>query len=116
MPIDFIFAGFNRVGGYDLSGPTFLLPARIAILENWQNGLIYMGCVLSILLAHEMGHFVMTLVYRVRASLPLCIPLPVSPIGTMGAVMLCRHSVSDQPALGRANDEVLSWPALSDAR
>ena len=42
---------------------------------------------LAILLTHEMGHFVMTLVYRVRASLPYFIPLPISPIGTMGAVI-----------------------------
>lgn len=54
---------------------------------NWKDGLLYMACVLVILLSHEMGHFVMTLVYRVRASLPYFIPLPISPIGTMGAVI-----------------------------
>jgi len=67
--------------------PYFLVPARRAILANWQNGLLYMGCVLAILMTHEMGHFVMTLIYRVRASLPYFVPLPISPIGTMGAVI-----------------------------
>jgi membrane-associated protease RseP (regulator of RpoE activity) len=46
-----------------------------------------MACVLAILLTHEMGHFVLTLIHRVRASLPYFIPLPISPIGTMGAVI-----------------------------
>ena len=64
-----------------------LMPLRIAFLTNWQEGLLYMGCVLAILLTHEMGHFVMTLLHRVRASLPYFIPLPISPIGTMGAVI-----------------------------
>jgi len=63
------------------------MPLRAAIYSNWRQGLLYMGCVLAILFAHEMGHFVMTLIYRVRASLPFFIPLPISPIGTMGAVI-----------------------------
>ena len=67
--------------------PSFI-PLRRIILSNWENGLIYMACVLAILLTHEMGHFVMTLVYRVRASLPYFVPFPISPIGTMGAVIL----------------------------
>src|SRR5262245_49455404 len=46
-----------------LGGPFFQLPARLAILENWRQGLTYMVCVLGILLLHEMGHFVMTLIY-----------------------------------------------------
>ena len=64
-----------------------LMPLRRDILDNWQQGLLYMGCVLAILLVHELGHFVLTLIHRVRASLPYFIPLPISPIGTMGAVI-----------------------------
>ena len=60
---------------------------RWTILNNWQNGLIYMTAVLSILMAHEMGHFIATIIYRVPASLPFFIPFPFSPIGTMGAVI-----------------------------
>ncbi len=91
MPGELIGAGWT-----DISGPFFQLPARLAILEHWRTGLIYMGCVLSILLMHEMGHFVMTLVYRVRATLPMCIPLPISPIGTMGAVIAMDGSQADR--------------------
>ena len=54
---------------------------------NWQQGLIYMGAVLAILLTHEMGHFLQTLRYQIPASYPLCIPVPFSLIGTMGAVI-----------------------------
>ncbi len=57
------------------------------ISTNWQEGLIYMGAVLAILLTHEMGHFVMTVRHRIPASYPLCIPVPINPIGTMGAVI-----------------------------
>jgi membrane-associated protease RseP (regulator of RpoE activity) len=65
-----------------------LMPLRVSLLQNWEPGLLYMACVLAILLTHEMGHFVMTVYYRVRASLPYFIPLPISPIGTMGAVIV----------------------------
>lgn len=57
------------------------------IVNNWQQGLTYMGAVLAILLTHEMGHFIMTLRHRIPASYPLCIPVPFNPIGTMGAVI-----------------------------
>jgi Zn-dependent protease len=67
--------------------PPTLMPLRQNIYQHWRVGLLYMSCVLGILLAHEMGHFVLTLVHRVRASLPFFIPLPISPIGTMGAVI-----------------------------
>ena len=60
---------------------------RQLLIRNWDQGLIYMGCVLAILLTHEMGHFVATLLYRIPASLPFFIPFPVAPIGTMGAVI-----------------------------
>lgn len=62
-------------------------PFRRLVLRHWDQGLTYMGCVLVILLVHEMGHFLATVVYRIPASLPMFIPFPVTPIGTMGAVI-----------------------------
>jgi len=76
--------------------PNFLIAARRAVLVYWQDGLIYMGCVIGILLAHEMGHFLMTVVYRIRATLPMFIPFPISPIGTMGAVIAMDGSKADR--------------------
>ena len=63
------------------------LEFRRTIMTHWQQGLIYMGCVLAILGLHEMGHFLATIRYRISASFPFFIPFPVSPIGTMGAVI-----------------------------
>lgn len=57
------------------------------IAGNWQEGLTYMGAVLAILLTHEMGHFIQTVRHHIPASYPLCIPVPINPIGTMGAVI-----------------------------
>jgi membrane-associated protease RseP (regulator of RpoE activity) len=57
------------------------------VVENWPQGLLYMSAILAILLAHEMGHFLQTVRYRIPASYPLCIPLPINPFGTMGAVI-----------------------------
>jgi membrane-associated protease RseP (regulator of RpoE activity) len=54
---------------------------------NWEQGLVYMGCVVAILLTHEMGHFLQTVRHHIPASYPLCIPVPFSLIGTMGAVI-----------------------------
>ncbi len=54
---------------------------------NWEQGVIYMLAVLAILLTHEMGHFLLTLIHRIPASYPLCIPVPFNPIGTMGALI-----------------------------
>ena len=62
-------------------------PIRQMLVAHWQDGLIYMVCVLGILLTHEMGHFVATLRHRIPASFPFFIPFPISPIGTMGAVI-----------------------------
>ncbi len=65
----------------------------------WQDGLIYMSCVMATLLAHEMGHFVMTVKYRIHATLPLFLPLPITPIGTMGAVIAMQGSTANRKQL-----------------
>ena len=57
------------------------------LAANWHDGLIYMGCVMAVLLAHEMGHFLMTVRYRIPASYPIFIPVPLMLTGTMGAVI-----------------------------
>ncbi|MCH2129744.1 MAG: site-2 protease family protein [Pirellulaceae bacterium] len=66
---------------------SYAMSFRRVILRHWDQGLIYMACVLAILLAHEMGHFLATVRYRIAASLPYFIPLPIIPLGTMGAVI-----------------------------
>lgn len=62
------------------------LPVRATIQENWEQGLIYSICVMTILLCHEMGHYVTSRIHRVPASLPYFLPIP-NFFGTMGAVI-----------------------------
>lgn len=75
-------------------------PYIVGLLKtNWQDGLIFMAAVMSVLMAHEMGHFWMTLRHRVPSSYPFFIPLPVMMIGTMGAVIGMEGSRADRKQL-----------------
>jgi Zn-dependent protease len=77
--------GFQSDGAHGLRWDW---PKTLQQLEqNWREGLLYMGCVMAVLLAHEMGHFLMTVRYRVPASYPIFIPMPLMFMGTMGAVI-----------------------------
>ena len=53
---------------------------------------------MAILLTHEMGHKVASLMRGVRASLPYFIPM-VPPVGTMGAVIVTRSPAPDRDSL-----------------
>ena len=66
---------------------SYFMNYRRLLIANWDQGLIYMICVIGILLAHEMGHWVATLIYRVPSTLPIFLPFPLNPIGTFGAVI-----------------------------
>jgi membrane-associated protease RseP (regulator of RpoE activity) len=54
---------------------------------------------MTTLLAHELGHFVQAHRYHVPASLPYFIPMPGSPIGTMGAVIVMQPGIGDRRSL-----------------
>jgi len=73
-----------------------LLVVRKLILTNWNIGLSYMFCVILIIFLHEMGHFVATLIYKVPASYPFFLPLPINPIGTMGAVIAMHGYIANR--------------------
>ena len=63
-------------------------------------GLQFAGTVLTILVAHELGHYVAARLHRVEASLPFFIPLPLlSPFGTMGAVIRMPGAIPTRRAL-----------------
>ena len=53
---------------------------------------------MMILMAHEMGHYVFALKYKIRATLPYFIPFP-NIIGTMGAVIKMKSRIPDRKAL-----------------
>lgn len=66
------------------------MSVRQDVLRFAGQGGIYMVCVLAILFAHEMGHYIMTRIYKIPSTLPYFIPFPVAPIGTMGAVIAMK--------------------------
>lgn len=69
------------------------------ITPHRTDGVVYTFALLAILGTHEMGHFLQTLRYKIPASLPFFIPMPISPIGTMGAVIGMQGSEADRKQL-----------------
>jgi membrane-associated protease RseP (regulator of RpoE activity) len=63
------------------------------------HGPVYAAAIMTTLLFHEFGHYLQAVRYGVPASLPFFIPLPKSPIGTMGAVIAMRPHVGDRRAI-----------------
>ena len=72
--------------GADNWNPTLNFSANLSSVQ-FQQGMTYMLAVIGILLLHEMGHYLQTLRHHIPASLPMFIPMPLSPFGTMGAVI-----------------------------
>ncbi|HVI09766.1 MAG TPA: site-2 protease family protein [Candidatus Binatia bacterium] len=68
--------------------------------ERLLGGLPFMATLMFFFLAHEMGHYLYCRRYGVYATLPFFIPVPViSPIGTMGAVIVIRSRIRSRTAL-----------------
>ena len=63
------------------------------------GGLIYSTAIMTILLCHEFGHYIQARRYGVPASLPFFIPMPISPLGTMGAVIGMGGRIPTRKAL-----------------
>ena len=62
-------------------------------------GPIYAAAVMFILTAHEMGHYIQAKRWGVPASPPYFLPMPLTPLGTMGAVIAMRAHVAHRRAL-----------------
>lgn len=94
---------FTGAQYYDL-GPVSREEAK-RILASWTfwdvalQGLMYAGPVMLILTAHEFGHYLQALRYRVPASPPYFIPMPFNPFGTMGAIIFQRPGVATRRQL-----------------
>jgi len=67
--------------------PLILFALTCYTTWNAGNGYLFALAVMLILICHEMGHFLQTLRYKVPSSLPYFIPMPIGPIGTMGAII-----------------------------
>jgi membrane-associated protease RseP (regulator of RpoE activity) len=65
------------------------------------RGLPFAGTLITILLVHESGHYLMCLRHRVSATLPYFLPAPpnIFPLGTFGAFIRIRSRFPDRRAL-----------------
>jgi len=63
------------------------------------GGALYAVSIMAILLAHELGHFVMCRRNTIPASFPFFIPFPLSIFGTLGAIIVMRGRVPNRRAL-----------------
>jgi membrane-associated protease RseP (regulator of RpoE activity) len=77
VPFDADLGGYARMW----HDPRFLL-----------DGLPFSLTLLSILMAHEMGHYVTARYYNVDVTLPFFLPAP-TPIGTLGAFIRIRSAI-----------------------
>jgi len=89
-----------------------------SIRAGLPRALLFAGPLLAILLAHELGHYFMAHKLGVTVSFPLLIPFPLSPFGTMGAVIQMKDTAPNRKALlqigaaGPISGLVVSIPVL----
>jgi len=73
--------------------------ALITPLTHLHWGLPFAGTLMGILLAHELSHYFVARRYGSPVSLPFFIPMPLSLMGTMGAVIVQRAPMRNRKAL-----------------
>ena len=79
---------------------TLMTTSAVGALEyGLAGGGLYSASLVLILLCHEMGHYLTARRYRVPASLPYFIPVPLPPFGTLGAVIKMGGRIPDRKAL-----------------
>ncbi len=87
--------GTTFLSGYVMSvdlASSRLVPSAVA------GGLAFSLSLMLILVVHEMGHKVISILRGIDASLPYFIPM-VPPVGTMGAVIVTREPAPNRDAL-----------------
>ncbi len=70
--------------------------------EDWRTlalGLPHAATLLSILTVHEFSHYLVARRHGAPASLPYFVPLPVPPLGTMGAVIVQKSPIRNRKAV-----------------
>jgi membrane-associated protease RseP (regulator of RpoE activity) len=93
-----------------------LLFALTVVSTVLVGGPAFSAALLSILTAHEFGHYFTAKWHRVPASLPYFLPLPLPPFGTLGAVIRMsariphRRALFDIAAAGPIAGLVLALP------
>ena len=91
-----LWAGAYQAYSGTIRGPVAFLWEHPEMLKQ---GVPFAGTLLFILLTHEFGHFILSKIHRVPASLPLFIPGPPHFIGTFGAIIRMRGPILNRRAL-----------------
>jgi membrane-associated protease RseP (regulator of RpoE activity) len=91
-----LWAGSYQAYQGPIRGPWDFLLAHPDTL--WR-GIPFAGALLFILTTHELGHYLLSRIHRVPASLPLFIPGPPHFIGTFGAIIRMRGPILGRRAL-----------------
>jgi Zn-dependent protease len=86
-----LFAGIL----YGYEGP----PRLGEMLRAWPVGVPFAASLITILGAHELGHYFAARWHRTPVSLPYFLPFPGSPFGTLGAFIQLKQSPRDRNAL-----------------
>ena len=72
----------------------------LTCLSTWYaGGMAYAVALMTILVFHECGHFMQAVRYRVPASFPFFLPLPISQIGTLGAFIRMDGDIPNKKVL-----------------
>lgn len=89
--------------GFDLfAGPGSVRAQLLQILgdpSRLLQGVTFSASLLLILGFHELGHYLTARAYGVSVSLPYFVPLPVWPMGTMGAIIRMRSPIPNRKVL-----------------
>jgi membrane-associated protease RseP (regulator of RpoE activity) len=90
---------FNEVA-QRVPTPDLIMPMMLRQPALLLTGLPFSLTLMSILLSHEMGHYVVGRRYNAPVSLPYFIPMPIVGLfGTMGAVIVQRAPFEDRRSL-----------------
>ncbi len=84
----------------EIGGGLYPVPTRIRF-EQFGAGLTFGATFIGILLAHELGHYLLARRHRVPVSLPYFIPFPpyFSIVGTLGAFIRLRGPMANRSVL-----------------
>jgi membrane-associated protease RseP (regulator of RpoE activity) len=69
------------------------------LLQTLPSGIPFAISLLAILLAHEFGHYLAGRFHNTHVTLPYFIPLPLSPLGTMGAFIQVKEIPKNRSAM-----------------
>jgi len=85
--------------GLGISSINILLFIATFSTTFYVGGPWYAISIMTILLAHELGHFFMCRKYKVEATPPYFLPVPIQPFGTFGALIKMKGQIPDKKAL-----------------